>query len=175
MALPILLCNKKPPIDVDDDAMLRRIKIIPFRNIFTTYDDYSRPYDVNNPRHRLKDPNLREKLLMKCSQEQFLVWLVQGARKWYTDGLGVTPQCIVDAFNDYCAENDKLKSFIEEYCEVSPDYRVNAGDFRAAFNKHSGSNVQQIVLIERMKKRKFDHKQTREGKNSHVKPNTACI
>ncbi|KAF9343693.1 hypothetical protein BGX26_005347 [Mortierella sp. AD094] len=117
-ALPILLCNNKPPIDVDDDTMLHRIKVIPFRIIFTTNDDSSRPYEVNNPRHRLKDSDLRKKLLVKCSLKQLLVWLVQGARKWYASGLGVTPRCMVDAFNDYCTENDRLKVFIEERCEL---------------------------------------------------------
>ena len=129
-ALPILICKHKPTIDVDDAAMLHRIKAIPFSMIYTTPEDSNRPYDPNNPRHRLRDPNVRKKLLTKYSQEQLLVWLVQGVVKWYAEGLGKLPKCMEDAFSAYCLENDKLQEFIEECCEHSPDYKTNAKLFK---------------------------------------------
>ncbi|KAF8976748.1 hypothetical protein BGZ46_007992 [Entomortierella lignicola] len=156
-ALPILICNHKPTIDVDDAAMLRRIKVIPFTNIYTSPEDPSRPYNPHNPRHRQRDPNVRKKLLTKYSQEQLLVWLVQGAVKWYAEGLGKLPKCMEDAFSAYCLENDKLGEFIEDYCEQSPEYKVNAGEFRDAFKLSLGSGIQQKILIEMMKKRGFQH------------------
>ncbi|KAF9102226.1 hypothetical protein BGX27_011122 [Mortierella sp. AM989] len=153
-ALPILLCNDKPFIDADDNGMLRRIKIIPFRTIFTTVDDHHRPYNAENPRHKLIDPNLREKLLTKSSQEQLLVWLVQGACSWYEHGLGETPRCMVDAFNEYAGENDDLGTFIEDCCEKSSSYEVNAGYFRAQFNEVTGCHISQKELVKKMRKRK---------------------
>ncbi|KAF9154127.1 hypothetical protein BGX21_004762 [Mortierella sp. AD011] len=163
-ALPILICNHKPAINVDDEAMLRRIMVIPFTNIYTTPEDSSRPYNPLNPRHRLRDPNVRKKLLTKYSQEQLLVWLVQGAVKWYAgEGLGKVPQCMQDAFSAYCLENDKLQEFIEDCCEVSPNYNINAGFFREEFMKYIGRKIQQKDLIDMMKKRGFDYIVAREG------------
>ncbi|KAF9176804.1 hypothetical protein BGZ49_005928, partial [Haplosporangium sp. Z 27] len=89
--LSILICNHKPAINVDDPAMLRRIQVIPFNNIYTTPGDANCPYNPLDPRHRLRDSNVRKKLLTKHSQEQLLVWLVQGAVKWYSGGLGNMP------------------------------------------------------------------------------------
>ncbi|KAF8982175.1 hypothetical protein BGZ46_001657 [Entomortierella lignicola] len=165
-ALPILLCNHKPTIDVDDDAMLRRIKVVPFTNIYTTPEDSNRPYDKHDPRHRLRDPNKRKELLSEYSQEQLLVWLVRGAVKWYAGGLGKLPECMKDAFNKYYTENDKLHEFIDELCEVSKEYRVNAGEFREAFKDFLGRNVQQKDLIEMMKRRGFQHVVAKDGKSS---------
>ncbi|KAF9159340.1 hypothetical protein BGX21_008294 [Mortierella sp. AD011] len=164
-ALPILLCNHKPAIDVDDPAMLRRIKVIPFNNIYTSPEDSIRPYDRNNPRHRLRDPDVRKRLLTKYSQEQLLVWLVQGAFKWHVGGLGKLPQCMKDAFQEYCSENDKLKEFIDECCEVSDHYKVNAKVFRDSFRYFLGhsSNVQQKDLMEMMNTRGFQYKAVRDG------------
>ncbi|KAF9357320.1 hypothetical protein BGX26_003925, partial [Mortierella sp. AD094] len=168
-ALPILICNHKPTINVDDDAMLHRIQVIPFSMIYTTPEDFNRPYDPNNPRHRLRDTNVRRRLLTKCSQEQLLVWLVQGAVKWYAGGLGKLPKCMEDAFGAYCEENDKLGEFIEEGCEQSPSHKVNAGEFRIAFNLYLGSNVQQKVLVEMMKKRGFQYTVAKDEISGSVK------
>jgi len=170
VALPILLCNHKPAIDVEDDAMLRRIKVVPFNNIYTTPEDVNRPYDKDNPTHRLKDPNLRAKLLTVEAQEQLLIWLVQGAVKWYKEGLGPQPASMINAFKDYRAENDKLQMFLDEKCELSPPglqkneakkYFVNAGEFRKALETH-GFKYLQKDLIEIMLKRGFKYGKSRE-------------
>ncbi|KAF9426273.1 hypothetical protein BGZ76_002836 [Entomortierella beljakovae] len=162
-ALPILLCNHKPDINVYDDAMMRRVLVFPFTNIYTSPEDMNRPYDIKNPRHRRKDPNKREKLLSKSSQEQLLVWLVQGAVKWYTEGLGELPQCMKDAYNEYRTENDKLLEFIEYCCEVNPEHKVNAKAFRDTFCDYIGGAIQQKDLIEMMRKRGFLHGNCRVG------------
>lgn len=165
-ALPILLCNHKPAVDIDDDAMLRRIKVVPFNNIYTSPDDANRPYDEHNPRHRPKNPDLRAKLLTSHAQEQLLTWLVNGAVRWYTEKLGAQPQSMVDAFKAYCDENDKIKLFIDTRCELPPAglqkddlkaYHVNAGDFLAALNQHSSLKYKQKDLIEKMKTRGFKY------------------
>ncbi|KAG0373594.1 hypothetical protein BGX24_011490, partial [Mortierella sp. AD032] len=173
--LPILLCNHKPTINVDDDAMMRRVKVIPFRNIYTAPGDANRPYNPNHPRHRLRDPSKRKKLLTEECQEQLLVWPVQGAVKWYTEGLGEMPQAMVDAFNDYRSENDKLHEFIDEHCEVGAELNVNAGEFREAFKGFVGGNVQQKDLIEMMKKRGFSHGSSRNGKSSYKAYKGLCL
>ncbi|KAF9207441.1 hypothetical protein BGZ49_000394 [Haplosporangium sp. Z 27] len=41
--------NHRPTINVDDDAMLRRIKVISFTNIYTTPEDTARLYGEHSP------------------------------------------------------------------------------------------------------------------------------
>ena len=159
--LPILLCNHKPAFDVDDYAMTRRIVVIPFNNIYVDMNDAKRPYDSKNPRHRLRDNGLRAKLMLDNQQEQLLNWLVQGAVKWYSEGLGEQPQAAKNAFNDYFTENDRLGQFLDNYCEKGSELYVTASDFKRAFDEQSGTKIQQTELISMMAKRGFRHVQTR--------------
>ena len=62
--LPILVCNARPPIDTDDQAMLRRIVCVPFKNVYTTHDARrpdapfrpSRPHPPHQGRHPRRAP-----------------------------------------------------------------------------------------------------------------------
>jgi len=158
--LPILLCNHKPAFDVDDYAMTRRIVVIPFNNIYVDINDSKRPYDKKNPRHRIRDNALRSKLMLDNQQEQLLNWLVQGAVKWYNEGLGEQPQVAKDAFSNYFTENDKLGRFLDN-CQKGPELYVPAKDFKQAFEEQTDIKIKQAELIEMMKKRGFRHTQAR--------------
>jgi len=155
MALPILLCNQRPAVDVDDNAMMRRIVVIPFHNIYTTPDDPKRPFDTNNPRHRLRDSDLKKKLLDERAREQFLVWLVRGTVAWYKNkDFSSQPPLVRDAYMQYNDENDKLQQFITEFCEINPSYHVNAKSFRDELSNY-GMPIMQIKLAKLMKDRGF--------------------
>jgi len=167
--LPVLLCNHKPAIDIEDPALTRRIVVIPFHNIYTSPTDSARPFDKHNPRHRLGNPDLRAKLLTVFAQEQLLTWLVKGAVNWYKEGLGARPQCVEDAWKLYKDENDRLKIFIDERCELLPNlqandekvFYVNAGDFLKALNDGSSVKYLQKDLIPLMAKRGFKYSNQR--------------
>lgn len=169
-ALPILLCNHKPEFDVDDYAMLRRIVVIPFNNIYCSPHDLRMPYDPCNPRHRLRDSNLRRKLMLSNCQQQLLTWLVRGAVKWSVSGLGLQPEIIKNALNNYYSENDKLGLFIDEQCELGRDFHVNATLFRVAFNQYANAKIQQKDMVEMMNKRGFQYVRLRigDGKQGRV-------
>ncbi|KAF9426826.1 hypothetical protein BGZ76_002584 [Entomortierella beljakovae] len=157
--LPILLCNQRPIVDVEDHAMMRRIVVVPFHNIYTTPDDPKRPYDPENPYHRLRDPDIGEKLLLKEAREQLLVWLMRGAVSWYKNkDLRKQPAVMLRAFENYSDENDKLKIFIELFCETGPskDYYVNTAEFREQFIKAMGlAPIKQCKLADAMKIKGF--------------------
>jgi len=168
--LPILLCNHKPAIDIEDPALTRRIVVIPFHNIYTSPTDSARPFDAHNPRHRPRDPELRAKLLTAFAQEQLLTWLVQGAVNWYREGLGARPQGVEEAWNLYKGENDRLQIFIDERCEQpsaalqnEKEFYVNAGEFLKAFNDNrSGTKYLQKELVPMMEKRGFRYSHRRD-------------
>jgi P4 family phage/plasmid primase-like protien len=153
--IPILLCNKKPKIDVDDISKIRRILVVPFKSIYTTLDDPRIPYDKYNPYHKFRDNNMKDKLTTHENSEQLLTWLVQGSVKWYKSGLGVQPQQMVNAFDEYYAENDTLSNFINESCEIMPEYYVNAGEFRKEYMSVQNVRIKQKDLEKKMVKRGF--------------------
>lgn len=154
--LPILLCNRKPHVDITDKAMLRRIIVIPFVNTYTDPDSKQIPYDTNNPTHRLRDNQLEDKLTSEDGQEQLLTWLVAGAQSWYDQGLGRMPPAVGQAFDSYCQENDHLTAFLKE-CVESPEATCNASQFRQAYIAHCGIPIKQKDLRDQMAKRGFKY------------------
>ena len=155
--LPILLCNKKPRLNILDSAMMRRIVVVPFPNKYTSRDAKQDAYDESNPTHRLRDDSLLEKLSSKDGQEQLLTWLVHGAKAWYEKGLGAMPEQISKAFDDYKEENDTLATFIAESCSMDPKAKVNASTFLQAYNAATGAPVKQKVLKELMASKGFKY------------------
>lgn len=148
-------------MDVEDAAMLRRLIVVPFNNVYTSPDDPGNPYDASNPRHRLKDNTLAAKLSTQTMKQQLLSWLVEGAKQWYERGLGAQPQLLSDQLKSYIADNDQLTSFIKEHCTIGADQYINAAEFRAAFMRESAATIKQEDLKKAMEKRGYKHQQKR--------------
>ncbi|KAG0018035.1 hypothetical protein BGZ80_007626 [Entomortierella chlamydospora] len=156
MCLPILLCNHRPEVDITDEAMMRRIIVVPFNNIYTTPDDPKRPFNNANSAHRLRDPELKHRLLKQDARQQFVVWLVRGAVAWYRNkDLSQHPPAMLRAFQEYNDENDKLQQSIHNHCEVGVLHRVNATDFRTQYCKAMHASIMQIKLAELMHEKGF--------------------
>lgn len=168
--LPILCCNALPKINVDDDATLRRLIVVPFVNKYCSPTD-KQPYDPNNPTHRLKDSTLRDKLSTDIGRQQLLTWLVKGATLWYANEkkLPAQPALLSNRLDQYIADNDVLHQFILEHCEAGRDFKVKKDDFLNAFVRASGREVKQKVLEVMMAKRGYAPKQARiEGQKLKV-------
>ncbi|KAF8958825.1 hypothetical protein BGZ46_001883 [Entomortierella lignicola] len=156
MCLPILLCNHRPEVDTTDEAMMRRIVVVPFNNIYTTPDDPKRPFNDANPAHRLRDPELKYKLLKQNAREQFLVWLVRGAVAWYKNkDLSQQPPAMLRAFQEYNNENDKLQQFIHNNCEIGDSHQVSVSLFRDEYCRTMHTNIMQNKLAELMTEKGF--------------------
>jgi P4 family phage/plasmid primase-like protien len=97
-----LATNYPPRIHADDDALWRRLQVIKFPT--------SVPKDE-------QDKTLTSKLIREESKG-ILAWIVQGAIDWYKNGLETTPE--VDAAgSNYRNQQDLIKTFINQCCEVS--------------------------------------------------------
>lgn len=151
--LPILACNHLPPIDVTDEATLRRLVVLPFRNLFVGPGDRV-SYDPSNPHHRVKDPTLKDKLSTPAAQTQLLTWLVRGAKMWYERGLADIPEVLQESLKGYICDNDVLHQLLEEECEIVAGASINAKEFRERLGV-LGRKVAQKVLQPDMEKRGF--------------------
>lgn len=106
----VIAGNHKPSIRNVDEAMKRRLHLIPFT--------------VTIPPER-RDGKLTEKLLKE--RDGILAWAVEGCGLWRQTGLKAS-KVVVDATDEYFDEEDAIGEFIEEECQRHPQARVSVAD-----------------------------------------------
>lgn len=94
----LIIGNHKPIISNVDDAIRRRLHLIPF---------------TNKPLY--PDPNLKEKLLQEAGS--ILNWMIEGCIKWKHNGL-YKNSTVENATNAYFDEEDSLSQWITECCII---------------------------------------------------------
>ena len=102
-----IAANHKPEVRGQDNGMWRRVRLIPYKKIFSDLE---------------KDPDLPEKLLAEASG--ILAWCVNGAIAWKIHGL-MTPEIVKEATIAYKSEMNELGDFLENYTWPNP--RLNCG------------------------------------------------
>lgn len=105
-----IACNNKIIIRGNDNGIWRRIRLI----------NFNKQFDENTA-----DKTLEDKL--RLEYPQILGWCVQGAIKYYAQGLK-TPSIVVEAVNEYKKEMDLVEKFIEERCVKKENYKIKASD-----------------------------------------------
>lgn len=106
----VIAGNHKPSIRNVDEAMKRRLHLIPFT--------------VTVPPER-RDGQLTEKLL--AERDGILAWAVEGCLAWQRDGLK-PPACVVSATEEYFDEEDAIGDFLEEEAQRFEQARVAVAD-----------------------------------------------
>mgnify|MGYP000249800162 FL=1 len=137
---PILRTNHKPIIRGSDDGIWRRIILIPFRASFT--GERCNPY--------IED-QLREEA------EAILAWMVQGAIKWFKDGMYLSPTVKGD-IAEYRSDSDILGQFLDEKCSLTdPEAEVEQKTLYERWNCWCGENghyrTTKSTLTRRLKER----------------------
>jgi putative DNA primase/helicase len=99
----IISGNHRPGLRSVDEAMRRRMNLIPFEEMIPKSE---------------RDPELDEKL--KAEWPGILAWLIEGCLDWQKIGLS-PPRAVVDATEEYLTSEDTFKTFLEECCEVAPN------------------------------------------------------
>jgi putative DNA primase/helicase len=111
-----LLTNHEPMIVSQDFAIWRRILLINYAH------RYGSPEEVaSDIAERVKDPSLPEKL--RAERAGIFAWLVRGAVEWSRMGLR-PPASVLAATERYRSDQDRLKQFITDCCELDPQGRV---------------------------------------------------
>ncbi|KAJ3078643.1 hypothetical protein HK102_004345 [Quaeritorhiza haematococci] len=103
------MCNHLPKFNASDDAMVRRIKVIPFVSTFVDRHCPERP--DQHVYHG--DPSLGEEVF-KTWRATFMNMLLDCYRRYKTDDLGLTPAAVDLATKDYKVDNDVYKLFLDE-------------------------------------------------------------
>jgi putative DNA primase/helicase len=113
----IVVGNHKPHLRHVDEAMRRRLHLIPF-NVTIPPED--------------RDKNLAEKL--KAEWPGILQWMIEGCLKWQAEGLD-PPQSVIEATNAYLENEDTFATWIEERCEMKPSFTDTSANLFASWKK----------------------------------------
>jgi len=99
----VIAGNRKPGLRGVDEAIRRRIHLIPF--------------GITIPEGE-RDLALPDKL--KAEWPGILAWMIEGCLKWQANGLN-PPAAVRDATAEYLEAEDTIKLWLEEYCERKAD------------------------------------------------------
>lgn len=111
-----LLTNSKPVVKGQDHGIWRRVRLVAYTQRFGTEEEVAA-----NLATRVKDLRLLEKLSTPQALSGVLGWIVRGAIEWLRDGLR-EPAAVVEASERYRHEQDRVRQFAMECCELGPEF-----------------------------------------------------
>jgi putative DNA primase/helicase len=100
----LVVGNHKPRLHAVDDAMRRRLHLIPFEARFTAEN---------------RDKDMPAKL--RAEAPGILRWMIEGCLAWQRGGLN-PPERVKTATEAYFANQDTMAEWRAERCETGPDY-----------------------------------------------------
>ena len=109
--------NNKPALRTVDEAIRRRLHLIPF-NVTITNEE--------------RDLHLKDKL--KAEWPGILNWALAGCKAWREDGLR-PPQAVLDATSDYLADEDIMASWITDRCHIDRTAKIKSSDLYRSFRE----------------------------------------
>jgi len=138
---PIIVGNHKPTIRNADEAMRRRLHLVPFT--------------VTIPPER-RDPKLTEKLL--AERDGIMAWAVDGCLAWQREGLK-PPAIVREHTDEYFDEEDAVGEFCDGEIEHDPQSRVAISEVFARWKRFAESRGYYVGtarwLVERLVARGF--------------------
>lgn len=107
--------NHKPGLRNVDEAIRRRLHIVPFT---VTIPEGERD----------------KRLLAKLRKEGpgILQWMIQGAVRWHAEGLG-KPKAVDDATREYLENEDTLLAWSQDRCDLNPRHETQAARLFASW------------------------------------------
>jgi putative DNA primase/helicase len=102
--------NHKPGLRSIDEAIRRRLHLIPFKVTIPVEE---------------RDAQLRDKL--RSEYPAILRWAVEGCAEWQRQGL-TPPAAVLDATADYLSAEGRIGQWLEERCDVGRTYSATVGE-----------------------------------------------
>ncbi len=147
----MLVTNHRPRVDGDDDAIWRRLRLVPFEQSFEGRED------------RQLGPALEAEL------PGILNWALTGCMAWQRDGLG-NAAAVTRATAEYRQDEDVLGAFLEERCAMAGE--VTTEHFRAAYDDYcrelGESPLKANVLGKRLGKRGIHRARQTDGDRQRI-------
>ena len=143
-----LITNYRPQITASNEAMWRRVLLLPFEVIIPESE---------------RDKSLAEALLEEGPG--ILAWAVRGCLRWQRNGLYIPPE-IRQATAEYREEMDMLADFLEERCILEPSATIRVRDFYLAYRDWAEATGEdgmgKITFGNRLRERGFSQDRNHE-------------
>lgn len=111
----MLVTNHRPKVDGDDDAIWRRLRLLPFEQSFEGREDRGLAAKLDAELHGI------------------LAWAVRGCLDWQQHGLG-DAAAVTRATAEYRQDEDTLGAFLDERCLMAGD--IATTDLREAYEHY---------------------------------------
>lgn len=123
---PVLLTNFKPTFDTEDQAIVERIRFVPFSSKF-----------VGNPKapNEKKKDKAKVKRILNEYLDDVLRWMVEGSIRYYKEDLQ-TPESLEEEKKKYVEEMDPVYQFMTErltYGDASKGSSLKATECYSSF------------------------------------------
>ena len=118
----LVVGNHKPSIRNVDEAMRRRLHMIPFT--------------VTIPPGK-RDKRLPDRLL--AERDGILAWALKGCLEWQRTGL-MPPASVLAATEEYFEAEDALGRWLEERCDLGPNLKATSGDLYTSWKNWAEAN-----------------------------------
>lgn len=138
----ILSTNHRPVIRGTDNAIWRRIRLIPFTRVFWADGDEEGPPEMK------ADSSIAGTL--KEERSGILTWIAKGAISWFLDG-EQTPEIVKVQTSSYRQSQDLIANFLAEVCDTGPDetHNIKCGDLYAVYQDWEKRNGEKYNLTQR--------------------------
>ena len=128
----LIVGNHKPSIRNVDEAMKRRLHMVPFT--------------VTIPAAK-RDKRLPDRLL--AERDGILAWALQGCLEWQKHGLR-PPPAVMAATEDYFEAEDALGRWLEECCETGPAYWAGSTELFNSWKAWAEANGEYAGSMKRL-------------------------
>ena len=146
----LIVGNHKPSIRNVDEAMKRRLHMVPFT--------------VTIPAAK-RDRRLPDRLL--AERDGILAWALQGCLEWQQTGLK-PPEAVMAATEDYFEAEDALGRWIEERCVTGPSHWTGSSALFASWKSWAEANGEYAGSLKRFSEtlttRGFEKQDTRNAR-----------
>jgi putative DNA primase/helicase len=142
----LIVGNHAPELSTVNDANRRRFQIIPFN------------FSPVKPDDRLADK-------LRPEWPAILAWMIDGAREWCSEGLGMRPEVVSEETEEYFDEQDPVKTWLDECCELGRNLQDTSEHLFASFEawcKKNGEHPGKKTGLIRILKRQYGCKKDRE-------------
>ena len=131
----IIAGNHKPGLRSVDEAIRRRFHLIPF--------------EITIPPNE-RDKDLGEKL--KAEWPGILAWMIKGCARWQKIGLA-PPGKVINATDEYLQEEDAIKLWLDERCELKASDWTPVGALYESFAGFARAAGEYVVSSKRFSQR----------------------
>ncbi len=121
----VLYTNHLPRVGASDAGTWRRLIVIPFnakiegKSDIRNYSDY----------------------LFREAGEYILRWIIEGAEQVIRNGYEIRlPGCVRKAIQAYRDSNDWFSNFLDDCCEIDPDYKQKSGELYIEYRTYCARN-----------------------------------